>query len=182
MKFHWLKGVFKTTKRQDLKKVFSCFSASNYSGEGINMQVEINLIQPEDTYEIRHKVLRPSQPKESVIYESDVFRHSFHLGAYKEGKLISIASFLKERHPSFDEINQYRLNGMATLQEFRGKGAGSKLLMEGEKILKKRHARLLWCNAKFPVSNYYTGFGLREHGEVFVIDSIGPHKLMYKKL
>jgi len=148
----------------------------------IQVKFEIDQINPEDTYEIRYKVLRPNQSIESIKYESDVFRNSFHLGAYVDTKLISVASFLKERHSSFDEINQYRLNGMATLNEYRGKGAGSTLLIEGEKILKKRHARLLWCNAKFPVSNYYTGFGLREHGEVFVIDSIGPHKLMYKKL
>lgn len=146
------------------------------------MQLEISQIQAEDTYEIRHKVLRPNQPFDSIKYESDHFDNSFHLGAFKENKLISVASFLTENHPSFEEVNQYRLNGMATLKEFRGKGAGTKILVEGEKILKKRHARLLWCNAKYPVSNYYTGFGLREYGEVFVIDSIGPHKLMYKKL
>src|SRR5699024_6961638 len=109
----------------------------------MNMQLEINKIHPEETYEIRHKVLRPNQPLESVKYESDIFRESFHLGAYKDDKLISVASFLEERHSSFDEINQYRLNGMATLEEYRGRGAGSKLLVEGEKILKKRHARLL---------------------------------------
>src|SRR5690625_2591450 len=146
------------------------------------MQLEIKQIQAEDTYDIRHQVLRPDQPFDSIKYESDQFKQSFHLGAFKEGKLISVASFLAENHPSFDEINQYRLNGMATLEEYRNKGAGTKLLIEGEKILKKKHARLLWCNAKYPVSNYYTGFGLREYGEVFVIDSIGPHKLMYKKL
>lgn len=150
--------------------------------EGINVRIEIKKIQPEDTYKIRHKVLRPDQPLDSIKYESDQFTNSFHLGAYKEGKLISVASFLTENHPSFEEVNQYRLNGMATLEEFRGRGAGSELLVEGEKVLKRRHARLLWCNAQYPVSNYYTGFGLREHGEVFVIDSIGPHKLLYKKL
>lgn len=143
---------------------------------------EIKEIKPEDTYEIRQKVLRPTQSIEHVKYESDVFRNSFHLGAFKDGDLISIASFLQENHPAFDEINQYRLNGMATLEAYRGQEAGRKLLLEGEKILKRRHARLLWCNAKFPVSNYYIRFGLREYGEVFVIDSIGPHKLMYKKM
>ena len=146
------------------------------------MKLKIKKIESKETYDIRHKVLRPDQSIDSIKYESDTFRNSFHLGAYKDDQLISIASFLQEIHPSFEEVNQYRLNGMATIEAYRGRGAGSMLLKEGEKILKKRHARLLWCNAKYPVSNYYTRFGLREHGEVFVIDSIGPHKLMYKKL
>jgi len=143
---------------------------------------EIKEIKPEDTYDIRQKVLRPTQSVEDCKYESDVFKNSFHLGAFKDDKLISVASFLQEDNRAFEEINQYRLNGMATLEPYRGQEAGSKLLRAGEKILKKRHARLLWCNAKFPVSNYYIRFGLREHGEVFVIDSIGPHKLLYKKM
>lgn len=143
---------------------------------------EIKEIAPEDTYNIRQKVLRPTQSIEDCKYESDVFKRSFHLGAFEDDKLISVASFLQENNPAFEEVNQYRLNGMATLEAYRGKEAGSKLLLEGERILKRRHARLLWCNAKFPVSNYYIRFGLREYGEVFVIDSIGPHKLMYKKM
>jgi len=144
--------------------------------------VEIKKIAPEDTYEIRKKIFRPDQTIDAYQYESDHFRESFHLGGYHEGELISIASFLREDNAAFEEVNQYRLQGMATLKEYRGKQAGSNILRYGEKILKQRHARLLWCSAKFPVSDYYTGFGLREHGEVFVIDTIGPHKLMYKKL
>src|SRR5699024_3761132 len=144
------------------------------------MEVEIKQINPEETYEIRQEMLRPDAPIDSVKYESDFFPNSFHLGAYRDEELVSIASFLQEEHPSFDEMNQYRLNGMATLEKYRGKGIGGRLLREGEVILRKRHARLLWCNAQYPVSNYYTRFGLRESGEVFVIDSIGPHKLMFK--
>lgn len=143
---------------------------------------EIKEIKPEDTYNIRQKVLRPTQTVKDVKYESDTFKRSFHLGAFKDEKLISVASFLQENNPAFEEINQYHLNRMATLEPYRGQGAGGELLHAGEKTLKRRHARLLWCSAKFPVSNYYTRFGMREYGEVFVIDYIGPHKLMYKKL
>lgn len=144
--------------------------------------VEVKQITPEETYEMRQSVLRPNQSIEECKYDNDHSRESFHLGAFKDDKLISIASFLKENNRFFEEMNQYHLNGMATLEEYQGLGAGSALLHEGESILKRRHARLLWCKAKYPVSNYYTRFGLREHGEIFVIDSIGPHKLMYKIL
>lgn len=162
-------------------KIQSLFTNMFVEGDEL-MEVTVKQIQPEETYPIRHKVLRPDEALNSVKYESDSFMGSFHLGAYIDDKLISIASFLQEEHSAFDEMNQYRLNGMATLESYRNKGIGSQLLKKGESILKKKHARLLWCNAKYPVSNYYLRFGLREYGEVFVIDSIGPHKLMFKKL
>lgn len=144
--------------------------------------LEVKQITPEETLELRQKILRPNQSIEECVYDSDHFRESFHLGAFKDDELISVASFLKENHREFEEMNQYRIKGMATLEEFRDHGAGSALLHDGEKILKRKHARFLWCKAKYPVSNYYRRFGLREHGEAFVIDSIGPHKLMYKIL
>lgn len=144
--------------------------------------IEIKEINAEDTYEIRRETFPWNQTSDTYKYESDHFRESFHLGAFHDGQLISIASFLRENNDSFEEMNQYRLHGMATLEGYRGQQIGSKLLRSGEKMLKKRRARLLWCYAKFPVSNYYTAFGLREHGEAFVIDLIGPHKVMYKLL
>ena len=146
------------------------------------MVVEIKQIKPEETYEIRHKVLRPNESIEESKYEEDLFRTTFHLGAYLDEELISVASFYQEKNNYFEEESQYRLTGMATLQDHQGKGIGSDLLIHGENLLKKRNARLLWCNAKFPVSDYYKRFGLRERGKAFVIDSIGPHRVMYKLL
>lgn len=144
--------------------------------------IKVKEITAEDTYEIRHTVLRPTQTIDACKYEEDHFRNTFHLGVFLDDTLISIASFFQERNPAYEEINQYRLIGMATLEEYRGKKAGSALLNYGEKVLKQRQARLLWCNARFPVSDYYRSFGMQEEGKVFVIDSIGPHKVMYKLL
>ena len=141
---------------------------------------DIRQIQPEETYDIRPEVFQPNETKFVEMYEGDHFGDAFHLGAFLNDQLVSIASFFHDKHPSFEEENQYRLRGMATLEAYRGKGAGRAILKEGERILKKRHARLLWCHAKYPVSDYYKNFGFREYGHVFVIDTIGPHKLMYK--
>src|SRR5690625_523648 len=119
------------------------------------MSIEIKQIKPQDTYDIRSKVLRPNQPLHACQYEGDFLLRTFHLGAFYDEKLVSIASFYQENHPLFQENNQYRLRGMATLVEFRRQKVGSSLLLHGERILKKRNARLLWCNARMSASNYY---------------------------
>ncbi|WP_338787364.1 GNAT family N-acetyltransferase [Metabacillus sp. FJAT-53654] len=142
----------------------------------------IRQINPEDTYLIRHKVLRPNQSIEACKFENDHQIDSFHLGAFFRETLISIASFHKEKHPCFDEELQYRLRGMATLQDHRKLKAGSSILLHGEELLKEKNVELWWCNARISVSDYYKKLGLHEFGEVFTIEPIGPHKLMYKNI
>lgn len=142
----------------------------------------IKQIIPEDTYRIRHIVLRPNQTIDECKYDDDFNQNAFHLGAFLNEKLISIASYYKEQSKSFDEKVQYRLRGMATLNEFRNLRAGSKLIDFAETILKDRHADLWWCNARISASSYYEKLGLCVFGDVFTIEPIGPHKLMWKKI
>lgn len=144
--------------------------------------LEIKQIEPEATYEMRHQVLRPNQKIEDCKYEADYEENSFHLGAFHNGKLISIASFYHEKNECFQERNQYRLRGMATLLGYRNQRAGSSLIVHAEKLMREKSARLWWCNARTSVSDYYKKLGLIEYGQEFDIHPIGPHKLMVKKL
>ncbi|MET3695815.1 acetyltransferase (GNAT) family protein [Bacillus oleivorans] len=144
--------------------------------------LEIREIQAEDTYGIRHQVLRPNQTIEDCKYDGDFDLDTFHVGAFLDEELVSIASFYRESSPGFPEVLQYRLRGMATLEHVRNQKAGSSILHFAERILEKREASLWWCNARVSVSDYYKKLGLHEYGEVFEIEPIGPHKLMYKKL
>ncbi|MFC7391823.1 GNAT family N-acetyltransferase [Scopulibacillus cellulosilyticus] len=144
--------------------------------------VEVKLISAEETYEIRHKVLRPNQNIESCKFPSDNIEGSFDLGAFFENKLVSIASFYPEKNENVEGKVQYRLRGMATLDEYRNLKAGSALIKYGEKVLKERQVDAWWCNARVTASGYYKKLGLSVKGDVFDIPGIGPHKLMYKHL
>ncbi|MGG2067144.1 GNAT family N-acetyltransferase [Bacillus sp. S14(2024)] len=144
--------------------------------------IEIKRIDCSQTYALRHEILRPNQSLEDCRYTSDNEENTFHLGAFMDDKLISIASFSYEIHPSLGEGIHYRLRGMATEQNFRKQHAGSTLIHSAEAILAERHAQLLWCNARITVANYYTRLGFQEYGEIFDIPPIGLHKLMYKIL
>ena len=63
------------------------------------MTLEIRRLKPEETHGLRHQVLRPNQPPEACIYPGDDDQTTFHLGAYRQGELICIASFwLKKKH------------------------------------------------------------------------------------
>jgi predicted N-acetyltransferase YhbS len=135
-----------------------------------------------ETYPMRHTILRPHQSFEACIYQGDEEETTFHLGAFSEGKLISIGTFLKVSSPKFDGVFQYQLRGMATDPQYRRQKAGSALMAEAEKLLRAKDVNLLWCNARLGVKDYYTHIGFTQVGDVFEIEPIGPHVIMYKNL
>ncbi|QBJ81676.1 GNAT family N-acetyltransferase [Bacillus subtilis] len=147
-----------------------------------NIMLEVKTISAEDTYEIRHRILRPHQSIEQCKYEEDHAKGSFHLGAFFEGKLISIASFSPQNQPLITESPAYRLRGMATLEGYRDQKGGSTLIKHAEEKLAENGVQAVWCNARSHVKGYYSKLGWEELGEPFEIPGIGTHIIMYKKL
>lgn len=137
-----------------------------------------------DTYQIRQKVLIPDHDIKKVKFEHDDDEDiSFHLGAFKDSQLVSVASFYYERNTIFTDLHQYQLRGMATLPEFQGQGLSSELLNMAFPIIKQNFCTLLWCNARVTAIGYYEKVGFKiQDATVFEIEGIGPHVLMYKNI
>jgi predicted GNAT family N-acyltransferase len=127
-------------------------------------------------------MLREGRPKEEVIFPQDENEQTFHLGAFCEGKLVSVASFYFENHPDLPDEYQYRLRGMATLSEYQGQGHSSALLKMAFPIIKQNLCTLLWCNARTSAMGYYQKVGFEKIGEEFDIPTVGPHVLMFKTI
>ena len=144
--------------------------------------LDVKLIEPEMTYSLRHIVLRPSQRIEDSKYDTDHEEDAFHIGAFFQGKLISVASFIIDKNPDFPMERQYRLRQMATLEEYRKLGAGRAVVNFAEKIIKERGFDFIWCKGRTTVQKYYENLGFKPHGDVFDYPPIGPHIVMYKQL
>jgi predicted GNAT family N-acyltransferase len=142
----------------------------------------ITFIEPEETYELRHKILRPHQTLDDCKYPADHDANTLHLGVFLDGVLVSVASFFKESHPEFSDDQQYRLRGMATMVSHRGQQAGSSLIRFAENYFSKQNISLWWCNARTTVQGYYEKLGLEVIGDPYDIEPIGPHVLMVKTL
>ena len=139
-------------------------------------------IQAKDTYLIRHKMLRAEYPMEDCHFEKDEDDQSFHLGAFMEGRLVSVASFYFEGHEKIEAPNQYRLRGMATLEENQRKGLSSELLKAAFPIIKQNLCSVLWCNARVSAIGFYQKVGFEIISETFDIPDVGPHVLMKKQV
>lgn len=131
-----------------------------------------------DTYPIRHKMLRPNGTTEDCMFQGDNDEMTFHLGAFVDKKLVSVASFYFEKHPSFSDTYQYRLRGMATVNEHQGQGLSSALLRTAFPVIKQNQCTLLWCNAREKAMGFYSKVGFVPTGELFPIQNIGKHMLM----
>ncbi len=105
--------------------------------------ITVKHIDASETYLLRQKILRPNQSLKNCKYLSDYEIDSFHLGAFLNDKLISIASFSKELYPDLQTGIHYRLRGMATLPNFRNQRAGTSLIRKAEQILQERGASTL---------------------------------------
>ena len=142
--------------------------------------IEIKKIKASDTYNIRLEVLRNGIPL-PVEFNGDNDNNTIHLGAFKNGKLIAVSSFMKASKEDF-KGEQYQLRGMATLPEFQGLGAGKLIMLEAFDIFKNLKIDCLWCNARIIAVDFYKKLGFQTFGNVFDIKFIGNHYVMYKYL
>jgi predicted GNAT family N-acyltransferase len=144
--------------------------------------MEIRQIDAKDTYNIRHKVLRPNGDISECEFDGDDKEVTFHLGAYIDEDLCSVASFYLDNHPDIKEEYQFRLRGMATLEEFQSQGLSRALLKTAFPIIKKNHVNTLWCNARKNAIGFYEKVGFETISPEFDIPTIGPHVLMKKSI
>lgn len=142
--------------------------------------MEVKEISAEATYSIRKEVLRKHIPL-PFEFTGDMDKDTVHLGAFSGNKLVAIASFMKSNNPKFEGL-QYQLRGMATLESYRGAGAGKLMVKVIFLKLKEMKISCLWCNARIEAVDFYKKQGLQIQGLQFEIPYIGTHYLMFKKL
>lgn len=127
-------------------------------------------------------MLRPNGTVEDCMFKGDHDELTFHLGAFVDKKLVSVASFYFERNDKFPDEYQFRLRGMATAPEHQGQGLSSALLKTAFPVIKQNQCTLLWCNARERAMGYYLKVGFQPTGDFFSLPNIGSHILMSIKI
>ncbi|WP_298536142.1 GNAT family N-acetyltransferase [uncultured Algibacter sp.] len=142
----------------------------------------IKLINSEETYKVRHPILRSGKPIESCAFEGDDHKTTLHLGLYFKDEIVGVCSFLKNKHVNINQESQYQLRGMAVLENFQRTGIGYELLNYAENLLKAKNTNTIWCNAREVALHFYKKNGYTIFGLPFNIGDIGLHYTMYKNL
>ncbi len=146
------------------------------------MKVVVKAIPAPATQPLRHLILRPNQPVDECIYPGDEDSGTAHFGAFLEGKLIGVASIYNQSLEGEGSPDVWRIRGMVTLEEMRGRGCGGRLLEACFDHAQSHNGDEIWCNARTTVMGFYERFGFRKQGEEFDLPGIGPHFVMVAKL
>jgi predicted GNAT family N-acyltransferase len=144
----------------------------------------VKRIKPDQTLTLRQKVLRPDQPLSGSSFSGDLLPEAGHFGVFDEDELISVGTVYPERcGDSHADVQMrgdgaWRLRGMATAPEVRGKGCGAQIVQACLKHAKESGAKTVWCNARTGAVPFYLRHGFKKMSGEYEMPGIGPHYLM----
>ena len=141
----------------------------------------VRKVAPEETFALRHRVLRGHEPIEKLRLPSDDDPASASFAAIDRdtGEVVGTAVVFPEPPPwDVDAAGAWRLRGMATAEAWRSKGVGGAVLQAVVDHVAGAGGRLLWCNARVPAVNFYERAGFERVGEEWEEPHICPHVAM----
>jgi len=144
--------------------------------------LEIRFIDSSETRPLRHAVLRPKQTFEECIYPADDHPDAFHIGGFKDGRLLAGSAFAPKTQAGLGMDCADHLRGMAAAGDVWGEGFGRAMVERARSELRRRGVRGWWCNARESALPFYSHLGLTVKGDRFEIKGIGPHFVMYEQL
>jgi ribosomal protein S18 acetylase RimI-like enzyme len=127
------------------------------------------------TRPLRQSVLRPHETlAELAAHEPS---DAFALGAFDGSELVAVGLIAPDGEPG-----GWRIRGMATAAQARGRGAGAAILAGLIAHAVERRAERIWCNARTPARSLYERAGMRAVSAEFELPVIGPHFVMELRL
>ncbi len=151
--------------------------------------VTVQAVEPSRTYRLRRDVLRPwmSTEEMSLFEEAGVDAGVFGAVDDETDDVVSTANVRPEDPPPglLDDVAgsdcpaAWRLRGVATREELRGRGVGARVLGACVSYVAKQGGGLLWCNARMPARGFYERCGFVGWGDEFETFGI-PHVVMWR--
>jgi GNAT superfamily N-acetyltransferase len=135
---------------------------------------EIRPVDPAQTLGLRQQVLRPHESLEELASHEPPGVHA--VGAFDGDELVGVGFVCPDGGVGGDEV--WRVRGMATAPEQRGRGVGSAILAALVDHARAQGATRVWCNARTPALSLYSRAGFAVESEEFEIPGIGPHFVM----
>lgn len=133
--------------------------------------LEVRALPLADTRALRQQVLRPRQTVEELADHEPAGAVAF--GAFQGSELVAVGLVGPDGEPG-----DWRVRGMATSPQARGRGAGSAILNALVQHAIAHGATRVWCNARTPALNLYRRAGFVVASDEFEPPDIGPHYRM----
>ena len=136
------------------------------------LQIEVREISLAETRNLRRDVLRPHSSLEKLASHEPAGSIAF--GAFDGDELVAVGLVGRDGEAPGD----WRVRGMATKPDARGRGAGSGVLQALVQHAVAHGATRVWCNARTRARTLYERVGFVVASEEFEPPDIGPHYRM----
>ena len=125
------------------------------------------------TYDLRHRILRPDQPRAELARPGDDAPDTAHFGAYDGERLVAVATIMREPEP--DGPGDWRIRGVATEPDARGRGFGRAVIEACLAHARAHGGTVVWLNGRVPSEAFYRALGFQVVGEPFDTPPSGLH-------
>lgn len=146
------------------------------------MNLSLKIVKSEDLLNLRSKILRNNLDPNLCRFPGDKEINSFHLGAFNGNTLIGGVSVMKNECKKKELPNCFQLRGLFVDKEFQHNGIGKTIVNFVENRLRYSGVNYLWMNARESAVLFYLKLNYSNSKISYVINEIGLHYLMYKKL
>ena len=146
------------------------------------MNLSLKIVKSEDLLNLRSKILRNNLDPNLCRFPGDKDINSFHIGAFNGNTLIGGVSVMKNECKKKELPNCFQLRGLFVDKEFQHNGIGKTIVNFVENRLRDSGVNYLWMNARESAVLFYLKLNYSNSKISYVINEIGLHYLMYKKL
>jgi GNAT superfamily N-acetyltransferase len=129
--------------------------------------LEVRDIDLDSTLELRQRVLRGHLPGVPATAPSDHMPDTWHLGAFRDERLVGVLSGFAQEWPERPGEAAERFRFMAVEPSEQGGGVGRALIGELITRARERGVRLLWARGRDSALDFYRRLGFRVVGESF---------------
>ena len=146
------------------------------------MNLSLKIVKSDDLLNLRSKILRNNLDPNLCRFHGDKEINSFHVGAFNGNTLIGGVSVMKNECKKKELPNCFQLRGLFVDKEFQHNGIGKTIVNFVENRLRDSGVNYLWMNARESAVLFYLKLNYSNSKISYVINEIGLHYLMYKKL
>ena len=146
------------------------------------MNLSLKIVKSEDLLNLRSKILRNNLDPNLCRFPGDTEINSFHIGAFNRNTLVGGVSVMKNECKKKKLPNCFQLRGLFVDKEFQHNGIGKTIVNFVENRLRDSGVNYLWMNARESAVLFYLKLNYTNSKISYLINEIGIHYLMYKKL
>ena len=146
------------------------------------MNLSLKIVKSDDLLNLRSKILRNNLDPNLCRFPGDKEINSFHIGAFNGNTLIGGVSVMKNECKKKELPNCFQLRGLFVDKEFQHNGIGKTIVNFVENRLRDSGVNYLWMNARESAVLFYLKLNYSNSKISYVINEIGLHYLMYKKV